>query len=243
MKKPYIDGSNGSLVFRGETDAEKVAELHKCIAYAHKRRWQVGIHAIGDAAVTAVVDGFAKAMKGDPWDARHYVIHGVYLSEQDAEKMAKYNIGASINVTNKYDWVYGDLDGKTVGPERDANSIPMKTLLDAGVRVANGSDVPETSAGWLQGIYAAITRKSKRTGQVRGPDQCVSVEQAIRSYTIDGAYLDHQDHIKGSIEVGKLADFCIIGDDITRIDPEKILEVPVLMTIIGGRVVYDAESK
>ena len=84
-----------------------------------------------------------------------------------------------------------------------------------------------------------MLRKDKATGEVLGPEQCLSVEQAIRSYTINGAWQDHQEQVRGSIEVGKLADFTVIGENILAVDPNKIHETPILYTIVDGRIVYD----
>jgi predicted amidohydrolase YtcJ len=84
-----------------------------------------------------------------------------------------------------------------------------------------------------------VLREGLVSGKVSGPQECITVAEAIRSYTINGAWQDRMEHIKGSIEVGKVADFCIIGDDILTVDPHKIGEIPVLMTIIGGKVVFE----
>jgi len=242
MWEEYVGGGTGSLLMAGQTDEERYNELTEMIAYGHKQRYQMCIHVIGDRGTDAVVDGLIKALKEDPWDARHYVIHATYVRPQTMKRMAEHNIGASIQVAWKWWWCYSDLDEAAVGPVRDAYSMPMRSLLDAGVRVANSSDAPECEPDWKIGVQAAVRRVSKLTGRVSGPEQCVSREEAIRSYTIDAAYLDHQDQNKGSIEAGKLADFCILGDDILAVPAEKIRDIPVLMTIVGGRVVYDAGS-
>jgi predicted amidohydrolase YtcJ len=109
--------------------------------------------------------------------------------------------------------------------------------------VANGSDASVTYPDWRQGVESAVLRKDKATGDVIGPEQCITVEQAIKSYTINGAWQDHMEQIRGSIEVGKLADFTIIGADILTIDPNDIHAIPVLYTIVGGKFVYENEEK
>ena len=243
MYEDYVGGGNGMLLVKGETDDERCRELTEMIKYGHSKRWQIGIHTIGDRTTDACVDGFIEAQQEDPWDdARHYLIHVNFVRPETMKRMAEYKIGASIQSAWKWWYMYSDLDEPAVGPERNARSIPMRSLLDAGVRVANGSDAPETDPDWKIGVMAAVTRRSKLTGQVGGPEECVTVEEAIRSYTLDAAYLDHQDQVKGSIETGKYADFCILGDDILSVDPEAIPDIPVLMTIVGGRIVYDADS-
>jgi predicted amidohydrolase YtcJ len=95
-----------------------------------------------------------------------------------------------------------------------------------------------TYPDWRQGVESAVLRKDKATGSVLGADQCISVEQAIQSYTINGAWQDHQEKIRGSIEPGKLADFTIIGEDILTIDLNRIHAIPILFTIVNGKIVY-----
>jgi len=87
-----------------------------------------------------------------------------------------------------------------------------------------------------------VLRKGLVSGKVNGPEESLTVEEAIRTYTINGAWQDHMESVKGSIEVGKAADFCVIGDDILAVDPHKIGEIPVLMTIVGGKIVYEQGS-
>ena len=93
---------------------------------------------------------------------------------------------------------------------------------------------------WRPGIQGAVLRESKATGKPSGPEQCITVQEAIRTYTINGAWLDHKENTKGSIEPGKQADFCVVDNDLLAIDPHKIVDLKILMTISGGRVVYDA---
>ena len=127
-----------------------------------------------------------------------------------------------------------------VGPEREAYHWPLRTMLDNGIRVANSSDAPVIYPDWRPGVQGAVLRESKATGKTSGPEQCITVQEAIQTYTINGAWLDHKEDIKGSLEIGKVADFCVIDDDILTIDPHKITDLRILMTIAGGNVVYDA---
>ena len=127
-----------------------------------------------------------------------------------------------------------------VGPERAAYQWPLRTMIDAGLVVTNSSDASVTYPDWRQGVESAVLRKDKATGEVIGGEQCISLEEAIRSYTINGAWQDHMEKVKGSIEPGKLADFCIIGEDILTVDPHTIHSIPILMTIAGGNIVHDS---
>jgi predicted amidohydrolase YtcJ len=236
MYEDYIGGGHGQLLVDGQTDEERYNMLISMIKYANARNFQVGIHVTGDRGIDACVDGYIEALKEHPWDARHYIIHTDYVTPQCIERMAANNIGA--NVQSAIKWTIGNLMNGITGEKRAAYHWPLKSLFEGGVRVTNSSDASVTYPDWRQGIESAVLRKDKATGKVIGPEQCISVEQAIRSYTINGAWQDHQDNVRGSIEVGKLADFTIIGEDILTIDPNGIHAIPVLYTIVDGKIVY-----
>jgi predicted amidohydrolase YtcJ len=236
MYEDYIGGGHGQLLVDGETDEERYNMLINMIKYANARHFQVGIHVTGDRGIDACVDGYIAALEEHPWDARHYTIHTDYVTPQCIKRMAKNNIGANVQSTIK--WTIGNLMAGITGDKRAAYHWPLRSLFDGGVKVTNSSDASVTYPDWRQGVETAVLRKDKATGNVLGADQCISVEQAIRSYTINGAWQDHQDNIRGSIEPGKLADFTIIADDILTIDANKIHEIPVLYTIVGGKTVY-----
>ncbi len=236
MYEDYIGGGHGQLLIDGNTDEERYNMLISMIKYVNARNFQIGIHVTGDRGIDACVDGYIAALQDHPWNARHYIIHTDYVTPECIERMAKNQIGA--NVQSAIKWTIGNLMTGITGAKRAAYHWPLKSLFDAGVRVSNSSDASVTYPDWRQGVESAVLRKDKATGKVIGEDQCITVEQAIRSYTINGAWQDHQDHVRGSIEMGKLADLTIIKDDILTIDPDKIHEIPVLYTIVGGKTVY-----
>ncbi|OGO01928.1 MAG: hypothetical protein A2Y90_06060 [Chloroflexi bacterium RBG_13_52_12] len=236
MYEDYIGGGHGQLLVEGNTDEERYNILISMIKYASAHGFQVGIHVTGDRGIDACVDGYIAALEERPWDARHYIIHTDYATPKCIERMAKHNIGA--NVQSAIKWTIGNLMVGITGKKRAAYHWPLKTFFDKGVIVTNSSDASVTYPDWRQGVESAMLRKDKATGVILGSEECINVEQAIRSYTINGAWQDHQDNIRGSIEVGKLADFTVIGDDILTIDPNKIHEIPVLYTIVGGKTVY-----
>ena len=236
MYEDYIGGGHGQLLVDGQTDEERYNMLISMIKYANARNFQVGIHVTGDRGIDACVDGYIAALKEHPWDARHYIIHTDYVTPECIKRMAANNIGA--NVQSAIKWTIGNLMNGITGEKRAAYHWPLKSLFEGGVRVTNSSDASVTYPDWRQGIESAVLRKDKATGKVIGPEQCISVEQAIRSYTINGAWQDHQDNVRGSIEVGKLADFTVIGEDILTVDPNKIHAIPVLCTIVDGKIVY-----
>ena len=132
-----------------------------------------------------------------------------------------------------------DFQPAVVGDALAAYEWPTRTVLDAGLNLTSSSDAPVTYPNWRMGVQAAVLREGLVSGKVSGPEECITVEEAIRTYTINGAWQDHMEEVKGSIEVGKLADFCIIDKDILEIDPHQIGNISVIMTIVGGKIVYD----
>jgi hypothetical protein len=238
MYKEYADGSNGKLIFSGQTDEQRCQELRNIVAYAHKLGFQIGVHATGDRAIDACIDSFARAEQEEPKDLRHYIIHGDFVARESVSRMAKYNIGVSVQPALAN--AFSSFIAYSVGRESAARLLPLKTLADAGVHVSGGSDAPVIFPDWKQGVQAAILREFVPENAIIGSEQSISREQAIRMYTIEGAWQDHMEHVKGSIEVGKLADFCILDEDILSFEPHRIKDIRTLMTIVGGKTVYDA---
>jgi predicted amidohydrolase YtcJ len=238
MHEEYVGGGNGSLVMAGKTDEERYQQLVDMIVLASRHRFQVGVHATGDRAIDSVVDGFIKALEEDPWDARHYLIHGEYTSPDCAKRLAAYKLGVSSNSLIQHQ--IGEISIDLVGRERADYEWPHKTLIDSGVHLANSSDAPVVQPDWKMGIEAMITRESLASGQVCVPHERLNRIEAIRAHTIEGAWLDHADHLKGSLEVGKLADIIVLGKDIMEVDVHEIHNIPTLLTMVNGRIVYDS---
>jgi len=235
LYETYPDGTHGSLVVPGDTDEEKLEELQRVVDIVHDHGYQLSVHTTGDRALAETVKKMAAALERAPWDARHYVVHGDFISEESMELMGKYNIAITTQTELKY--VLTDDTIARRGEEVAGNQWPLKELIDHGVILCNSSDLPCATPDWRPGMQTAVVRESM-SGVVSGPHQCLSIEDAIRSYTINGAWLDHMEEVKGSVEAGKYADFCVIGKDITAIDPHEIHETPIRMTIVGGHVVY-----
>jgi predicted amidohydrolase YtcJ len=237
MKNGYVGGGNGSLVIPGKSDDEKVRSLHDMIQYIDQNAFQVAVHATGDAAIEASIDGIIAAVKkSDSQDLRHYIIHSDFINDEYTQLAADYKMGISMQPYIKS--TISDFTPAIVGKELAAMEFPMRRVLDAGIPLTSSSDAPVTFPNWRLGIQAAVLRESVNSGTVSGPDQCITVEEAIRTYTINGAWQDHMDHVKGSIEVGKVADFCVIDQDILNINPHQIGNINVDMTIVNGKVVY-----
>ncbi|MER8039807.1 amidohydrolase [Streptomyces hydrogenans] len=241
MHEPYVGGGCGSLCVGGDLDDERVAEIRAMVRHAHAAGHQLGVHATGDRAIDTVADAFAEAVAAHPRDdARHYVIHGDFLTPHAMKVLAAHDFGVNMNPTIK--WTVADMEEEFVGAGRAAYAWPYRDALDAGVRVASGSDAPVTHPDWRQGVATMVLRESKAAGRVSGPEQRIALAEAIRTYTIDAAWQDFADDWKGSLETGKVADLCVVEGDLLGADPRTIPDMPVLLTVLDGRVVYEARS-
>ena len=243
MNEDYVGGDfgHGRSVIPGKTDGEQRDNLIEMIRFIHSKGYQIGLHATGDRAIDAAVDGFAEAMQEMPGgDPRHYVIHGDFISRDKAETLKRLNCGVAMQPFISA--MIADFEPYVVGEERAAYEWPTRTVLDAGANLTSSSDAPVTYPNWRLGVQAAVLREGLISGKVSGPEECITVEEAIRTYTINGAWQDHMETVKGSIEPGKLADLCVIGGDILSVDPHEIGAIPVLMTVVGGRIVFDASE-
>ncbi|MFE7614113.1 amidohydrolase [Streptomyces sp. NPDC057496] len=238
MHEPYVGGGCGSLCVGGESDDERITEIRSMIRHAHAAGHQLGVHVTGDRAIDTVADAFAAAVSEHPRpDARHYVIHGDFLTAHSMKVLAEHGFGVNMNPTIK--WTVADMEEEFVGTERAAYAWPYRDAIDAGVRVASGSDAPVTYPDWRQGVATMVLRESKAAGRVSGPEQRIALAEAIRTYTIGAAWQDFADHWKGSLEPGKAADLCVLDGDLLTADPHDIPEMPVVLTVMDGRIVHD----
>ncbi|MEV7940423.1 amidohydrolase [Kitasatospora sp. NPDC088264] len=238
MHEPYVGGGCGSLCVGGRSDTERSAEIAAIIRHAHAAGHQVGVHVTGDRAIDTVADAFAAAMAEHPRpDARHYVIHGDFLTAYGMKVLAAHGFGVNMNPTIK--WTVADMEEDFVGAERAAYAWPYRDAIDAGVRVASGSDAPVTFPDWRQGVATMVLRESKADGRVSGPEQRIGLAEAIRTYTIDAAWQDFADDWKGSLEVGKVADLCVLDGDLLAADAHDIPAMPVVLTVMDGHIVHD----
>lgn len=238
MTEEYTGGGHGALCVHGATAATRAEELREMVRIAHEAGYQVGVHVTGDRAIDTVVDALATAHRVHPRpDARHYVIHGDFISAGSLAVLAEHGYGVNMNPAIK--WTISDLMDDLVGPARSAYQWPVRAAFDAGVNVCASSDAPITNPDWRQGVAAMLLRESKASGRVSGPDQRVGLADAIRAYTINPARQDFAEDWKGSIEVGKVADLCVLGTDLTTVDPHDLPDVPVDLTVFDGCVVHE----
>ena len=202
----------------------------------HDSGWQMGIHAIGDAAIVLVVNTLADALERNPReDHRHYLNHfSMRPPDLTMELMAEHDI----HITQQPNFTY-TLEGRYAanldGWRLDHNN-PLRSPMDHGITVAISSDI--LPIGPMVGLYAAVTRKGM-SGQVYGPDETITIEEAIRAYTLTGAYLNFEEEVKGSLEPGKFADMIVLSNDILTIDPGRIMDIEVEQTYVNGKLVYE----
>ncbi|MEU1672186.1 amidohydrolase [Streptomyces roseifaciens] len=238
MHEPYVGGGCGSLCVGGETDEERVAQITEMIRYTHAAGYQAGVHVTGDRAIDTVADAFAAAAAAHPRaDTRHYVIHGDFLTARSMRTLAQHGFGVNMNPTIK--WTVADLEEQFVGPQRAAYEWPYRDAIDAGVIVTSGSDAPVTLPDWRQGVSTMMLRESRAGGRVSGPGQRIRLAEALRTYTSDAAWQDFAEDWKGTLEVGKVADLCVLAGDLLTADPRHIPVMPVVFTAVGGDVVHD----
>jgi predicted amidohydrolase YtcJ len=214
-------------------------ELTAGVVEAHQAGLRPVTHAIGDRAIDIVLDAIEKALKQRPDpDHRMSIEHCSLPTEEAIDRMKRLGVLPSSSVGFIYELGPAHLLG--LGPERIKRYFPHKTYLEKGIISVGNSDWFVTSAEIAQQIYGLVTRKSY-TGEIVGLEQAIPVKEALRLYTINGAYASFEEEIKGSIEPGKLADMTVLDRDILSIPAEEIKDVQVEMTLVGGKIVYQRD--
>jgi len=232
----YNDPTNYGLAI----DVVTNGSLERWSIDADRNRLQLCIHAIGDKANAYVLDMYEKIKTiNAPWDRRSRIEHAQHLQQDDIYRFAEIGVIASVQPYHCID--DGVWAEKRIGQDRIQTTHAYNSLLESGAVVAFGTDWPVAPLNPLLGIYAAVTRRTVDGRNSNGwiPNEKISVEEAIKCYTLNGAYASFEEKIKGSIEVEKLADFVVLSDDILTIDPVKIKDVKVEMTVFDGEIVYE----
>ncbi len=214
-------------------------QIHANIEAGHLLGWQFGIHAIGDASIAMTVDALDQVLEKYPRaDHRHYLCHFTVLPP---ERTMQLMVKDKILIAQQPNFTY-NLEGRYVEAlegKRLATNNSLTTPIKHGIFMAFGSD--NLPIGPFVGLYAAVTRKGE-SGKVYGPEEAVSMKDAIKMYTRNGAFLTREEKIKGTLEPGKLADMIVLPEDLLAVSPEKLLTMKVDMTIVGGRILYDRNA-
>ncbi len=208
------------------------------VAWAHEAGLRVSIHSIGDRGVDMALDAIEKAQKAKPSpDMRHRIEHNSLCTPKQLRRIKKLGVTPSSSIGYMYG--LGDQYAENFGPERSRWLHPHRTMKEMGIVAGGNSDCPVTFYSPFVQMYEAVTRKSS-SGRVVGPEEAISVLDAIRVYTWNGAYLGKDEAILGSVEPGKLADLIVLDRDILSCPAEEIKDIRVVTTMVGGRVVYKA---
>lgn len=212
------------------------AMFKRAVRMLHDTGLQVGVHCIGDAATDLVLDAYEEAMQANPRpDPRHRIEHAVITRSESTRRMKDLGVVVSTQPA----FIYAGADGwvKEFGEERGKRALVTREWLDSGVHVALGSDAPTGPLISPQMTLAGATLRPTFSGKVFGPEQRLTIQEALRAHTMGSAYAAHEEKIKGSIEVGKLADVAVWNED-PYSAADHIGHVTIAMTLVGGRVVY-----
>jgi predicted amidohydrolase YtcJ len=256
--KAYADGSLGSRTayffepFSDQPDnhgllnaeMQPLSLMRDRMMRADAAGIQICTHAIGDQAISMILDLYTDVVKAHHGAERRFRIeHAQHMAEKDFARFAQLDVIASVQPYHAID------DGRwaeaRIGHARASRTYAFRTFLNHGVHLAFGTDWDVAPLNPLLGIYAAVTRATLDGKNPNGwfPEQKLTVEESVRAYTMGSAYAEFQEHEKGSIAPGKLADMVLLSDDIFSIDPVKIRDVKVLKTIVGGKVIWDPTRK
>ncbi len=254
--KAFADGSLGSssaLFFEPyENEPENCGLAMEILSNGNLKKWameadknnlQICVHAIGDSANSEMLSIYEEIVKTNPeWDRRFRIEHSQHVRFEDIDRFAKLGVIASVQPYHCID--DGVWAEKRIGKERIKYTYPFRTFLDKGVHLCFGSDWTVAPLNPILGIYAAVTRRTLDGKNPGGwlPEQKLTVEEAVKCYTINNAFASFDEKVKGSIEPGKLADLVVLSDDIFTIAPENIRNVKVIMTIFDGKVIYQVNK-
>lgn len=240
-------GSRGAWLLEPYTDMPghvglptmPVSEMADISAKAFKHNFQVGIHAIGDRGNREVLDIFDELFEGKDQGVRFRIEHAQHLSAQDIPRFGQLGVIASmqgIHMSSDRPWAILRLGQARI----DEGAYVWRKLLDTGAVVMNGTDVPVEPITPIASYYSLVTRQTL-AGLPEGgyePAQKLTRMEALRSYTLDAAYGGFEDHLKGSLQVGKFADITVFDQDLITVPDQELLNTSVVMTIVGGKVVY-----
>jgi predicted amidohydrolase YtcJ len=213
-------------------------ELDELLGRAHRLGFQCTVHAVGDRAIEQTLNAMARAQREAPREGLRHRIEHCGICPTDLQNRVHAQRIVPI-MQPAFFWEFGDGYIHNYGQVRADTMFPARSLLARGVPVAGSSDAPVTRQAPLLGIEQALTRATM-DGQVCGPDERVDLTAAIRMHTINGAFASFEERDKGSLEPGKLADLVVLAEDIARVPTREIRQIPVAMTVSGGRVVHEA---
>ena len=233
MREEYKNdpGVKGLSLFTDE-------ELHKIYEMSQQNGYDVVTHCIGDGSLEQVLKTVEKVIYDYPRvDCRHGVIHCQIMDEEQQERFKKFNMIAYVQpIFVKSD---SNIVDDCVGPELAKQSYNWRRYIDLGVHQCGGSDCPVEPFDPLPNIYSAVTRKGS-TGEAWYPENGVTLDEAIRMFTVEAAYASYEENERGTLGVGKYCDMVVLDKNLYEIDPDEIKDANVIMTVIDGEIVYEA---
>ena len=210
-------------------------EIHAAVEDAHRHGWQVGIHANGDVTIDMVLNAYERVLREWPHpDRRHRIEHCSLINPGLVQR-----IKATGSIPTPF-WTYVYYHGekwKAYGEEKMRSMFAHRSFLDAGIRVPGASDYSPGPFEPMMALQSLVTRKDY-AGRVWGPEQRVTIDEALRIGTINGAYASYEEAVKGSITVGKYADFVILDQDPHAVDPDRLKDIQIVRTVVGGKTAY-----
>jgi len=232
LTQPYLCDPHraGFLLHDQET-------LTRQVVTAHRAGYDVAIHTNGDAAIESALIAFEQAQARDPrHNARHRLEHCQMVTDAQLDRMARIGLAASFFIKHVYYW--GDRHRDIfLGPARASRIDPLRSALARGIRIALHADTPVTPIDPIEGIWCAVTRLTS-AAQVLGSEQRITVLEALRAYTVDAAALAGEADDKGSLSPGKLADLVVLSENPTAVQPGRMRDIAVEMTVLAGQVVH-----
>jgi len=233
MHDPFAGNGDNRGYLQADAD-----ELRAAIIAAHRSGWQVATHAIGDRAVDLALDAYDEAITRYPRrDPRHRIEHFAVVQPRQVTRAAE--LGVIAVPQGRFAAELGDGMLAAVGPDRHAWLYRQRSLLEAGMVLPGSSDRPVVAGAPLLGIDGMVNRRTS-SGAPFNPSEAVTAEQALRAWTWGSAYASRQEHVKGSIAPGMLADLVVLSEDPTAVSPDRIAGLEVLATITGGVPRHDA---
>lgn len=236
---PYLDDPNAHGILSDEM--HPVSLMRDRMMKADAAGLQICTHAIGDAAISAILDIYSEIVQAHgAADRRFRIEHAQHMAAKDFDRFAQLRVIASVQPYQLID--DGRFAEPRIGHDRASRTYAFRTFLHHGVLIAFGTDWDVAPLDPLQTVYAAVTRATLDGKLPNGwfPEQKLSVAEAVEAYTMGSAYAEFQENEKGSITPGKLADMVLLSQDIFSIAPEKIRETKVMKTFVGGKLVWEA---
>jgi hypothetical protein len=232
LSQPYVGRPQDHGILVANED-----ELYPLARKAHEAGWQIGIHANGDVAIDIVLRIYERLQRELPRrDPRFRIEHCTVITDDLVRRIRA--LGAIPTPFSTYVYFHGE-KMQEYGEERVNSMFAVRSFLDAGVKVTEASDYPPGPFEPMMALQSMVTR-TDMNGRTWGPRQRITVEEALRVATLHGAYASFEEHLKGSVQAGKLADLVVLGRDPLLEDPSSLISIPIERTMVGGRWVYES---